>query len=424
MGAGTDAVGGEAPEFHLAGFVGEGEEGFAVPDERGLAVAHAALAGGLDEAAGAGGRDEDLPARGEGDAVAGGRQGNMGEVVDGLRHPFLAGLVEVGGEGDRDDGVATGGEIEQPEIGAVLVNDATAAEAGIFDAEVGVLRVLAEIGTVGQHRPEVHRAVPVAGEVETAGGPERPAAGAGVAGGERRGGGVAGGEAPEVLRGAAFVALEMAALRREAGEEERLAGVVVGALVGLRERDERARAGDRVDGDELARGQGRVMERAVEDAAVGRPAAHESAGGLALVGEPGDGPAGEGHDADLGLALVLCAEGDGLAVGRDSGELLGAGMGGETPGRAAGDADGPEVALGGEDDRVAGERGKTVVAGAGGRGFGAGGDGDGQGEKRERNETAAGNGGNAHAIQHERAGARFRAKTSRAVRRLAGRRRA
>ena len=217
--AGADAVGWRAPEFDLTGFVGEHEQRLAVTQKTRLTIAHAALAGDLDEATRAGRSDEDLAADGEGDAVAGRGEGAMGHVVHRLGHPFFAGLIEVRSEGDRHDRGAARRQIEEPKIGAILIGDAAAVKTGVLYAEVGVLRELAQVGAVGLHRPQIHRSVAVAGEIDATLRPHRPTARPGEIRGERGGLDLARGVAPQVLRGAALVTFRVAALRGEAGEK-------------------------------------------------------------------------------------------------------------------------------------------------------------------------------------------------------------
>src|SRR5262249_39644443 len=63
----------------------------------------------------------------------------------------------------------------------------------------------------------------------------------------------------------------------------------------------------------------------------------------------------------LGRALVICGEGDGFSVGRKGRTRFLARMRRQTAGDTALDADTPEVALGGKDDRIAVQRRETVV---------------------------------------------------------------
>lgn len=132
-----------------------------------------------------------------------------------------------------------------------------------------------------------------------------------------RGGGVwiALGEGPEVLHGAAAVALGLAALFGEAGEEEAFAGGFEGALAGLGEGQEPACAGGGIDGEQLGGGQAGVGRGLVEDLALGRPGF--DAGGGAVEGEAGGSAAPERHDIDLGGALVGGGEGQLFAVRGD-----------------------------------------------------------------------------------------------------------
>jgi len=82
----------------------------------------------------------------------------------------------------------------------------------------------------------------------------------------------------------------------------------------------------------------------------------DRAGVLAVPGEAFRQAAGEGHHVGLGGAFILGGKGEPLAIAGDGREDLEARVGGQALGRAAGDGDFPEVALGGEDDGIAVER--------------------------------------------------------------------
>ena len=129
------AVGGELPEFGLSGLGGERDDAFAVGQEARFAVADAGVAGDFHDASGFGGEQEDGAAGGEDDVGAIGREVGGGEIVERLLDPVLAHLVEVGDEGDGDKLFVTGGEIEQPEVGAGGVDDAAFEERGGLHVE-------------------------------------------------------------------------------------------------------------------------------------------------------------------------------------------------------------------------------------------------------------------------------------------------
>ena len=95
------------------------------------------------------------------------------------------------------------------------------------------------------HRPEVHRAVAIAQEVDPALPQHRRLAGARIVGRERNGFFRAEGERPQVLRRAAAIALGVAALKRQSREDEARAARVIRTVARLGERHERRLAGRR-----------------------------------------------------------------------------------------------------------------------------------------------------------------------------------
>ena len=93
--------------------------------------------------------------------------------------------------------------------------------------EAAVMRVLAEVPAALGHRPDVHRAITIAEEIDAAVPEHRVLAGALVVGGQRDGFLVAVGIPPDVLRRAALVPLGVAALKGKPREVQRLAGRIV-----------------------------------------------------------------------------------------------------------------------------------------------------------------------------------------------------
>ncbi len=257
------------------------------------------------------GRDEDAAARGEGDLAAVLGKMGRGQVVKRLGDDVLARLIEIGVERDRHDLILPIGDVKKMNIGAELVGDAAAVQRGAGGVPAGVVRVLFEIAAVGFHRPEVHCAVAVAEEINAALPRHRRLACARIVGGERDCFGVAVGIFPEVLRSAAFVAFGMAALKRQAREEERLARIVVNAVGRLVERHRPAFRGDflfvEVEHDEPRLGQSRIGVRAGEDLAVRRPADERDRGPVERA--PPRRAAGERHGVDLSGAVVMTDEG-------------------------------------------------------------------------------------------------------------------
>ena len=268
----AEAVGRDSVEFPFAGLVGEDHEALAVAEEARRPGPDAVLAADLDPAAVADGGDEDVAAGDEDDAVAVRRDVPGGQIVEGFRHPPLAHLVEVGGQGDGQGRIVPGADVENAEIGHELVGDAARVEARGAGVEALVGRVLLESAALEVHGPDVHGAVAVAQEIDPALPDHRVLARAGVVRGEGRG--LVGPErvGPQVLGRAALVALGVAALEGETGEVERLARGVERSVGGLAERQEGLRVRGRVEDDELGVGQGRVFPGGVEDLAVRRPA--------------------------------------------------------------------------------------------------------------------------------------------------------
>ena len=114
-----------------------------------------------------------------------------------------------------------------------------------------------------------------------------------------------------------------------------------------------------VDGRELRVGKRANTPRGVEDLAVGRPAVDDRRRLRRFAAWAARRPRASCRPP---WALVIRRERDGLAVGRECGAGLFAGMAGEAPGRAALDTDGPQVTLRGEDQRIAVEGRILVVA--------------------------------------------------------------
>ena len=139
-----------------------------------------------DPAAVADGGDEDMAAGDEDDAVAVRRDVPGGQVIEGFRHPSLAHLVEVRGQGDGQSGVLARGDVEDAQVGHELVGDPSGVEAGRAGVEALVEGVLLEPAALEVHRPDVHGAVAVAQEVDPVLPDHRVLARAGVIRGQGR----------------------------------------------------------------------------------------------------------------------------------------------------------------------------------------------------------------------------------------------
>ncbi len=250
--------------------------------------------------------------------------------------------------------------VEDVDVGHELVGDPAVVETGRAGVIALVESVLLEVAALEVHGPDVHRAVAVAQEIDPVLPDHRILAGPGVVGRQRDGLFAAEDEGPQVLGRAALVALRVTALEREPGEEERLACRIERSVGRLVEGKQGLGVRLGVEDNELGVGQGRKFLRRVEDLAIGSPAGDRRR-------LPGEGAAdgetsGEGHGVDFGRPLVLGGEGQGQAVGRNGRISFHPRVRGQTAGRPAPDVDRPQVALRSEDDDVAVDSWKTVVA--------------------------------------------------------------
>src|SRR5277367_3055936 len=117
------------------------------------------------------------------------------------------------------------------QIRAELVDDASLRERRPLQIETLVMRELLGIAAVRIDGPKIHGAIAIAREIDAAVPPHGVFAGSGEIGGEGNRFRACG-KLPEILRGAALVALRFAALERTAGEEQRAAIGIVDALRG------------------------------------------------------------------------------------------------------------------------------------------------------------------------------------------------
>ena len=356
----SEAVGPAAGEFPFAALVGEHHEALAVADEARRPGPDALLAVDTDPAAVADRGDEDVPTGNEDDPVAAGGDVPGCQVVERLGHPPLAHLVEIRRQGDGEGRVVAGADVEDVEVGDELVSDPSRIEAGGAGVESFVEGVLLEPAALEVHRPDVHGAVAIAQEVDPALPDHGVLARAGVVG--RQGGGLVGADRvrPEVLGRAAFIPFGVTALERKPREIERPACRIERSVRGLAEREHGLGRRRRIKDDKLGVGQGRILLGGVEDLPVGSPADDRAA--LSREGAANGQAARERHRVDLGRALVLGGKGQGQAVRRDGRIGLHPVVGGQAPGRPAARIDRPEVALGGEDDRVAVNGREPVIA--------------------------------------------------------------
>ena len=224
-----------------------------------------------------------------------------------------------------------------------------------------MVRVLSQIGPVTLHRPKVHRAVAVAGEVHATAPQHRPFAGTRVVRGQRGRFFVARGETPQLLRGTALVAFGVATLERQACKPQ--GAVLVEGPVG-RLRQRHARFGEatllqRFDSHELPVGQIGKRRCRVKQLPGGSPG---GGGGIAAAKSPALGkPAAQRHRVQVPRALVAGQEGQLPAVRRDRGQALRRGMRGQALGHTAACRDLPQVTLGDEHQGLPVERRLAVV---------------------------------------------------------------
>src|SRR5258708_1306056 len=269
-------------------------------------------------------------------------------VVQRRLYPVFAQVIEVGWKLDVDWLVGTGGDFVDPQICTKLINDAAVGQRGGLYIPAFVMRVLFDIAAILIHGPQVHSAVAITHKIDTVVPPPSAFAGSGVIGSEGnrfR----AGREFPNILRGAALIALGLAALKIEAREEERAPLRIVGALRSLAQRNYLDAIGA-VDGSQLSIRQLGVTARHVEDFSVVRPSNHSCV--AAFEGASRGQAAGRGKCVDFGGAFVVGGKGDGFAVGRKRGISFFAGVRSETPRDASVDGGLPQVAFGSEGDHI------------------------------------------------------------------------
>ncbi len=281
------------------------------------------------------------------------------DPLDGVLDPPLAELVEVRHERDGDGPVRSGADVEDTDVGAALVGDPAVRQRRRLHLVVAMFRMLRRRAAPFVHRPEVHDAVAIAREVDAALPEHGCLAGAGVVGGQRRRLPAGGRESPEVLGRAALVTSRVAALERQAREDDR-AGLVERAVGGLGERHDRAGAGPGVEPDELRVRQRGVLARRKQHLARGSP---RDPGRPARIPRlPDRHTAVERQGVDLTRSFVRGCERQRLSVRRDRGPALFLGMGCQALRDAAGDRDPPQVSFGHEDERVVPQGRLTVVA--------------------------------------------------------------
>ena len=195
------AVGREAPELHLAGFVGKGEQGLPVGEEARAPVADPGLVASPRPGA------RSSPGRrrpGRGRSARPGRRWGRGGAAVRYSIGFLTQVSRIWSksEGREMSSLRSrpGGDVIEPEIGAPLVDDASAGEGGALHVPPFVPGELDRIAPVRGHRPQVHDPVAVAHEVDAPPPPHRILACAGEVPRQEDGFAGSGGEPPDTLR--------------------------------------------------------------------------------------------------------------------------------------------------------------------------------------------------------------------------------
>jgi len=209
----------ERDELGLAGFGRKRKQRLAVGEELRVAVANSRRTARFDESAGSDRCHEHLPVGGQGDARSVGCEVGRRQVVGGRLHPPLARLIEVGGQTDRHRGVRVLRDVVDPDVRAELVGDPSVGDRRGQHVPPRVARVLLQVAPRSVHRPDIHGAVAVGGEVDASLKDHRRAAGSGEIGGEVHGFVfLFAGPGPNGLGRSSLVALGLAPLRREARE--------------------------------------------------------------------------------------------------------------------------------------------------------------------------------------------------------------
>ena len=269
-------------------------------------------------------------------------------------------MIEVGGQRDRHLAILIRVYIVKSDVGAELIDDATAGVRGALHVPSLVERVLPQITALRVHRPDVHGPVPVALEVNAAVPPHRAPTDAAVVGGQRYRFLRARLELPEVLRRAALVALSSAALRGQAREVQRTARPLVRAVRRLRQRHQNHLTGGDIEAGELAVGESRIAARVVKQLSIRRPTHHPRR--ATFIGPSRRQPSRKRHRIDLQRPFVGSGKGERLTIRGDGGERLCRLVTRQPLRGATLYPDLPQVAFGGEHDCLAVDGGVAVVA--------------------------------------------------------------
>ncbi len=143
---------------------------------------------------------------------------------------MFAQLIEIRNQGDGDDGLAAGLDVQGPEVRAAGVHHAAIGHRSRSDIEYALMTLLLHVVALGVHGPNVHDAVAIGQKIDAAAPKHRimrraaPIRGQG----SRFAAAV---EGPDAFRFAAPIALAVARLLAPAREEQR---VSIGGVDGVR----------------------------------------------------------------------------------------------------------------------------------------------------------------------------------------------
>ena len=171
--AGTRTVGRESPDLLAAADVADRIDPFAVRARHRRPRTRPGRHGHVDATARVGGGQGNGTARGQRHAAAVLRQGQVLEIVERLFEPARAALFEVADDIDRNDAIGTCRDVEDPDVGSVLVDDAAVLQLRIDHVELTVRGQGPAIAAIGRHAPEIVAAALVAEMVEATVPPHR-----------------------------------------------------------------------------------------------------------------------------------------------------------------------------------------------------------------------------------------------------------
>ena len=295
---------------------------------------------------------EELAAGPQRHAVAGRVQAHRADVVGG-GHELARRLRAVRRRANVDAARQVRGRVEQPQLGAALVDHVLAIGLCVARIEVGVRGVALHVGAVGPAGVEVAHALEVGQEVHARADPHR-ARDVALQLGHAAELAAARSVDPQVAGGAAPVALPARRVGGVAADDLRLVLAhhgPEGEVVHLPQRQHlRCATFGRNRERAVVAEEGLAMRRDEQDVAGGRPAAHQRV--RAEPGEAARRAALGGHHVDLGVMFIAADESEPAAVGRHAGGGRLGQPGREAARQPAGQAHLPEVVVGDEGEGV------------------------------------------------------------------------